>query len=233
MRTAAAVVMALAVATPAKADWTGLYIAGSVGWLGGDLDWSWDIFQNVPPRQTSHASDNLAGGLHFGARRQWSQMVIGLEGSLYMFHHSAYTTEANAFQAGVDKDFESKMNWLGTITPRIGWDLGQWMAYVKGGYAVSQVALANYVSPNGEIQTLSKRHMHGWTIGGGLEWRVRKHVSLGLEYDFVRLSGDTRTDVELGVTVASSHRLGDVDIHQVMFRLNLIIPHWRDEYGLR
>jgi opacity protein-like surface antigen len=107
------------------------------------------------------------------------------------------------------------------------------MAYVKGGYAMSQVTLATYVSPNGEMQTYSKRRMHGWTIGGGLEWRVRKNVSLGLEYDFVRLNGDTRTDVELPVTVTSAHRLDDVDIHQVMFRLNLIFPHGRHENATR
>lgn len=222
---ASALVLMLSQAPSAKAEWAGPYIGGSIGWTGSDLDWSWDIFQNVPPRETSHHSDRVAAGLHIGARRQWGQLVVGIEGSLTAFRHTVHKTETNSFQPGVDKDFESRLRWVGTITPRIGWDFGSWMAYVKGGYAVSPVTLATYVSPHGEAQTFSTDYQHGWTIGGGLEWRLREHVSLALEYDVVRLTGQIRNDVELGQTVASAHRLGDIEVHQIMLRLNLVVPN--------
>lgn len=222
---AAAVLIALITSEPVRADWTGLYVGSSVGWVGQDLDWSWDIYMGIPPRETRQRADNLAGGLHLGGRRQWGQVVVGLEGSLHLFHGAVYSTEANAFQPGVPKDFGSRIGWLGTLTPRLGWDLGNSLAYIKGGYAISRVALATYVSPQGEIQTISNGYLHGWTVGGGLEWRLHRNVSLGIEYDFVRLTGQSRSGVEVGQTVESANHLGDVDIHQVMLRLNLLIPY--------
>ena len=32
------------------------------------------------------------------------------------------------------------MNWLGTVTGRLGYSFGQWLPYVKGGFATADVA---------------------------------------------------------------------------------------------
>ena len=79
------------------------------------------------------------------------------------------------------------MNWLGTVTGKFGYSVGQWLPYVKGGFAAADVG-----SPlQGAGQQLGSftqgTTTGGWTAGVGFEYQFSPKWSLGLEYLYTDL----------------------------------------------
>jgi outer membrane immunogenic protein len=74
------------------------------------------------------------------------------------------------------------MNWLGTVTGRFGYSFGQWLPYVKGGFAAADVGspLQGAGAALGAFSQGSQ--LNGWTAGLGLEYQITPKLSLGLEY---------------------------------------------------
>ena len=78
------------------------------------------------------------------------------------------------------------MNWLGTVTGRVGYSFGQWLPYVKGGFAAADVTSPLQGAPTGGFSQGTE--LGGWTGGVGLEYQLSPKLSLGLEYLYTDLS---------------------------------------------
>ncbi len=83
------------------------------------------------------------------------------------------------------------MNWLGSVTGRVGYSFGQWQPYVKGGFATAEVG-----SPlqGPQVGAFSQgTQLGGWTAGVGVEYQFGPKWSLGLEYLYTDLSNGSTT----------------------------------------
>ena len=69
-----------------------------------------------------------------------------------------------------DGAWTPNMNWLGTVTGRVGYSFGQWLPYVKGGFAAADVGSPLQGAPTGGFSQGTE--VGGWTGGVGLEYQI-------------------------------------------------------------
>ena len=186
-KTAVAGVMALAIAAPAKADWSGLYIGASVGWVG--LNDVTGVFPNGPFAQQPGDSDNLLVGGHIGIQHQWGQIVVGLEASYSGTPADRESSSGLCFNPAFRCDVDLRS--MFTIGGRLGFAPShQWMVYVSGGYASAWMNSTTFLIANGsQFDRASARH-EGWYIGGGFDWNLHGNWILGLEYQHLFLDSE-------------------------------------------
>ena len=211
LKTAAAGVMALAVAAPAKADWGGLYIGVSAGWAGlSEIDWTY-VNQTQPQLGDS---DNFIAGGHIGIQHQWGQIVVGLEAS----YSGTLADRENSTGACPNPAFscEAALRAVFTVGGRLGFAPShQWLIYVSGGYASAWIDTATFnVATGNQFDKTSARH-EGWYVGGGLDWALHGNWLLGVEYQHLFLDSDTHV-----AQLASEWRRIDADADIVRVRLS-------------
>ena len=200
--------MVIAAALPAKADWSGLYIGASVGYVWSD-DVNW-VYTNGNTPQSSIDIENAIVGGHFGIQHQWGQIVVGLEasyngrigddkGSTALCPNPAFTCSAG-------------MNTVFTVGPRLGWAPNhQWLLYVTGGYAGAYLTT---FATNGVTEEKSSAYHDGWFIGGGVEFAIHRGWVLGVEYRHYDLSR------EFHEVFNTADRSIDAEFDSVTFRLS-------------
>jgi outer membrane immunogenic protein len=162
-----------------KPDWAGFYFKSNSG--------SSDPWTALAPSTTFAPSVTAPStGETFGYNFQSSNFVFGLEGSLAAANFDGKFTASYAPAATVG-GWTPNMNWLGTVTGKLGYSVGQWLPYVKGGFAAAEVG-----SPlQGAGQQLGAftqgTTTGGWTAGVGFEYQFSPKWSLGLEYLYTDL----------------------------------------------
>jgi outer membrane immunogenic protein len=186
-------------AAPAKAgpfaaplyDWTGFYIGGHLGagWstvtatdrIGGafaPLAGSVDISSNA----------GFLGGGQLGYNLQTGPWLFGIEGDFsYTDIHGKTTTIAAPANVGLT----SRLNWLGTVTGRIGYAWDRTLLYAKAGVAFGDFTLG--ITPPTVAVFDSKDTRTGWTVGAGAEYALWDNWSIKAEYNYLDLGTRTVT----------------------------------------
>jgi outer membrane immunogenic protein len=162
---------------PQKPDWAGFYFRSNSGGGSDSVPWTTPGPTNgFSSAATSSVNDN------FGYNFQAGNFVFGLEGSLAAANFDGRFTSPYLPANGA---WSPNMNWLGTVTGRIGYSFGQWLPYVKGGFAAADVGSPLQGAPIGAFSQGSE--VGGWTGGVGLEYQISSKWSLGLEYLYTDL----------------------------------------------
>jgi outer membrane immunogenic protein len=205
-------------ATAPMMSWTGFYVGAHLGGAWSDVDWA-----NVTltsERVTNDAS-GFFGGAQMGYNQQFGIVVLGVEASL------SGGSLSGDFRSVVDpaQVYATDINTIVTVTGRLGVVADQWMVYAKAGWATA------HVDPVGRNPAIPDRFSlddwrNGWTVGGGVEYKISRHISLGLEYSFIDLGSESITGVTR-LSVPVSIRDQDVQIQSVTARLNY--QFYRDE----
>lgn len=174
-------------------NWTGCYAGGYGGGTWGDSD-KW--IPRTPGRAFegvslgSHDIDGFIGGLQAGCDYQLANgVVLGVGGSYGWT--DADGTHPSARETGVF--YHSEVENLGSLTGRLGYAVsGNALIYVKGGVAWER---ANYAAATTMIGTAFRASdtRTGWTIGGGGEYAISKHISAFVEYDYYDFGTDRIT----------------------------------------
>jgi len=132
---------ALAVAAPV--NWTGFYVGGFIGADRGTSRVTFDDFTTTRP----HTGGFLGGG-QAGYNWQFGRYVFGLEGDIGAANiHGAQTCgNKTGLIGGVPATFspffltcENSMDWVATVTGRLGVTWDRALVYVKGGVAFTEV----------------------------------------------------------------------------------------------
>lgn len=161
------------------------------------------------------------GGVQFGRNFQMGCFVIGLEadfsfGRLEKHGGRAAIDVTETFDTDVSLTAETttstELNWYGTLRPRLGvtfWN-NRVMAFGTGGLAVGQADFHVRTDIEFDIEgSVTSESIHqsgnedvrvGWTVGGGLEFCLSRHISLNFTYLYIDL-GDEHTEQEFGPVI--------------------------------
>jgi outer membrane immunogenic protein len=209
-RALAAALAASLAASPAVAqntpvfDWSGFYLGAGAGYAWGGVNHSFAPFGGGfgPPGMwarddiggtfSNSASFGLYGG-HAGYMQQWDRLVGGIEASFDLSDMNATTN--NAFGDLLPNTvYNTRLKWLATITPRLGYAWNQFQFYGKAGVAIGRVASTlsadgNACFNNGCSFNAEATHV-GYTVGAGLAYAFTPNWIVGLEYDYTDLGSE-------------------------------------------
>ena len=203
------------VATAAPMNWTGFYVGGNVGGGWSNGNWS-DPFGAAPSGfggtnipgfgDTTHAMGPL-GGAQAGFDLQKGPAVFGVQADASA---ASLRGENTCFSGIGGIDCQRVVNWLGTVTGRVGYAWGRSLAYVKGG-AASTIATYN-LDGNTNALALGTGSTGvttwGWTVGGGIEYALTDNWSTILEYDYIGVPGTTAKFPTVAVINAQNIAVG-------------------------
>ena len=202
---------------PTPFSWSGIYVGGNVGVGWSENTHTVTFASNNATERFAFDPTSWVGGVQIGAQRQMGNLVLGLEtgitGGSFNERRVATVVPNTARVSDID--------WLFTLTPRIGYATSNWMAYFKGGYASAEVFRGTERANIGFQLTGNNRREDGWTVGGGVAFAVTPFISLGLDYSYVNLDVKPRPTqfVAGGVTLGTA-QLSDVDMHLLTARVN-------------
>jgi len=209
--------LCLAVPRPAAADtdgpWSGLYVGAHAGYAWAETDYSVTV-QGFETESVSHDLDGGFYGAHVGVQRQWDHIVGGVEVS-YSKLDLSDTVESTVI---ADRFRSIDIDTLFTATARLGYAFGDRLAYVKGGYAGTDVDTAVFPG-DGASTTKTSGWTDGWIIGVGFEHLCTPRLVLGIEYDYVKLDMDDRTATLPDLKPVDTTD-GDVELHSVTARVS-------------
>lgn len=200
-------------------SWSGLYIGAHVGGAWSSIDYTRDFPGFVGFAENfSHGLDGVHAGGHIGLQHQFGSVVLGVEASLS-------GTEANSKigyalqQPAFDR---AEIASLYAVSGKIGFTGSpRWMAYLKGGFASGDVTATLFRPDNGVFEIGTSKREHGWTIGGGLDYRLSSNLILGIAYDYVTLdTGDRSALLNNGNPITTTNM--DVESHAVTARLSFL-----------
>jgi outer membrane immunogenic protein len=195
----------------ASLSWSGCYggVNGGGGWArseftsgSGDTNQTTNGFftpgVTLGDNPGSKVSNDLSGGVfggHLGCQFQWGSWVFGVEAGADGADIKGSTTATARFLPSPNvqqNSFDTRVKWLATATPRLGFASGPWMYYVKGGFAAAQVdiSLSRLTGDNAGISFSDRESRVGWTAGTGLEWMFARGWILGVEYNYIDLGSD-------------------------------------------
>ncbi len=183
---------------PVVSNWTGCYVGGNIG--GGwqkttttDAQFSAGHFGEAVGGEKG---SGIVGGGQAGCDYQFaSNWLVGIQGmfdgaSIHASHFLPF-----AYSTTFTQSHETRTDWLGTLTGRVGVAVvPQALLYLKGGAAWVNSDYFN-ADPSGTVfvpySGRASATRTGWTIGGGGEYLLNPNWSLFAEYNYIDLG--TRT----------------------------------------
>jgi outer membrane immunogenic protein len=176
--------------------WTGFYAGLNVGAAFGSSRNAFSIAGFGLPT-FSTPLQGVVGGGEVGYNWQTGPWVLGLEANF----GSGLSGSRNApclpplCGGALAASYAQKLPWFGTLRPRVGYALGNWLFYATGGGAFGEVdtnataaAVGSFVATDNRSQTRG-----GWTLGGGVEVELVAGWSAKIEYLYVDLGSRTTT----------------------------------------
>lgn len=198
-------------------SWTGWYLGVNLGagWLSSGADiapadadtttlFSPGIAAGTLATSLAARDQGILGGAQLGYNWQINRIVMGVEADFQGAGLNAHTQILGAPAGFVPilSNYDSRITSFGTVRARGGVLIApSLLTYVTGGYAFGEVQRhwdfafmepGPVLGTSGDISTLDS----GWTIGGGVEWALATHWSLGAEYLHVRLNGQNFSNTQ-------------------------------------
>lgn len=202
-------------------NWNGFYIGGHVGWGRTESSWS-ETFTGL---SGDNSENGFLGGGQIGYNWQFNNILLGIEGQISATDLSASRT----FGPNVIGDTmtaSADLNWIASLTGRLGFTANNWLFYMKGGGAWADVdanATVNIVG-SGTFTGARSDTRSGWTIGGGAEWGFAPNWSALLEYQFYDFGDRSFTPA---LAPAGTNLTVESDIHTVKLGVNYRFGPWR------
>ena len=204
-------------------NWTGFYIGAHVGGAWGDKDFlltDADVlfvgFPGFPSFRSHSVSGLIAGGqVGFNWQAPGSNWVLGIEAQASWSNaDGAHTIDTVEGAFGLRTEVE----WLGTVTGRLGYAFDRWLVYAKGGFAFAHDNYEQFSVVNPSVSLFSDHTRTGWAVGGGIEVALAGNWSAKVEYNYMDFGTKGAT---FNIPAGGFFTL-DVDqqIHVVKFGIN-------------
>jgi outer membrane immunogenic protein len=195
-------------------NWSGIYIGGQVGY-----DWAVNrytyndgngLIEDFNEPNGSH-SGSVAGGGKVGIQGQWSNFILGLEGN-----YTWTGVKQNDISLLAPPAARSwKTDGIADVVGKFGYSFDRWMIYVKGGWADAGI------TTSASLPTASvKKWQSGYTIGGGLDYKVTQNWIVGAEFDYYNFGFDRTALNSAGTRSTWSNT--NSNIYSLMFSLSYL-----------
>ena len=224
-------------------SWSTCYVGAEAGAATSTSRWAYtnsnpfSSTANLDPQVVPGANfnDNRGViGLQAGCNRAiGDRLLVGIEGSWFSNPMNSRNDNRGftpfppnfGFNEAITTDIQSVLSLTGRVgiaaTP-------DWLLYVKGGYALAKIDTAGTVTPNdfdiplGDFATTAWHS--GWTAGAGVEYRLFRNVTVGVEYDYYRFanvlhSGTVGLTDDGAVSNPINHSV-NADVQTLMGRVN-------------
>jgi len=184
--------------------WTGLYAGGQGGGIWGNQN----LFFPGPDTSTHINVDGGIVGGQLGAQYQfYNNFVLGAE--VYGIG-STFADGSTTCSHGVTTCFAAVRASIG-VAGRAGYALGNFLPYVKGGFADTTMR-SNFPAPLSGYN--ESKEQGGWVAGGGLDYAITQSFILGVDYSHIETNSATYS----GVAGAGIARNVDASIDTVTVR---------------
>lgn len=196
--------------------WSGFYVGGHLGGgYTGHESAETDVISPDPLLFETQTHDQAAwsvvGGVQAGWQKQWDKAVAGIEVTYSAL--SFDETAESPLVPGLTRSGEVRD--LITLTGRLGYADGRWLAYAKGGWASAEIDTA-YRDTLTDLVASSGGRENGWTAGVGIDYALSYNLFLGIEYNYLHFRADVPgAPIEDFLTDDA-----DVDIQTLAVRLN-------------
>jgi outer membrane immunogenic protein len=172
------------------AAWTGFYagVNAGYGWSAESSQLACDVTCSVATGGGAFGGVSPSGGfagVQLGYNWQgvgWSPLVLGVEADI-----QAPSVIGKAHDVAGDA-FTSRLQMFGTARGRIGYAYDRALVYFTGGFAYGTVYNeANIQSAVAAPDFVTNPNATGYVLGGGLEYKFWRDLSVKVEYQYVNL----------------------------------------------
>jgi outer membrane immunogenic protein len=168
----------------------------------------------------------FTGGVQGGYNWQRGNFLVGFETDFNYFGNRGSDTVSNIYPCCAPDTYtiasSFKTNWLFTARPRLGWAANDWLFYVTGGLAVTQLkadfTFTDTFATAHESASISKTKA-GWTAGAGIEHAIWNDWSVKAEYLYADFGGVSTTSANL---ITFSGARTELFAHKADLRTNVI-----------
>jgi outer membrane immunogenic protein len=162
-------------APEAAPGWSGVYLGGTGGWVMGDK-----IDLSAYGESLTHDIDGFVAGGFIGYNYQAAPVLI-IGGELTGL---GSWVDGNKDIYGINT--ETHLDAIALAELRAGLTFDRALLFVSGGYAGAQ--LNGQASYEGNTLFDESDWVNGWTIGGGIDFKVTDNVFVGVKYNHIELS---------------------------------------------
>jgi|HubBroStandDraft_6_1064221.scaffolds.fasta_scaffold169392_2 outer membrane immunogenic protein len=188
---------------PPPFSWSGCYVGGHVGW-----GWSRTTFQDVNPSSAliDASSSSRVAGVNGNGGIFGGQLGCDFElGNNFVFGMSGSAAGTTITGSGTDpfaalETLQSKTEFLGDLSIRVGFDWDRVLFYLKGGGALAHNQYSDttlFTPAGGGASFLSTGSTtatpFGGVAGAGIEWAFARNWSAFVEYDHYYFANYTAT----------------------------------------
>ena len=232
--------------TPApkpKTTWGGVYFGGFGGsnFSGASANTSTVFDPNgyfapssVPAVNTtgtqSLKGNNITGGIEIGYNRQRDKFVYGAEIDLGILSGTKTATGTTVYPCCGPTTFtvsqSLKSSWLVTLRPRAGFAIGdKILVYATGGGALTkydyEAVFTDTHNAATESGSINKKRI-GWIGGGGVEYMIRKRISVKGEFLHTEFGRVSTTSTNLNINIPPGNVTVNPFAHSVFIKGNLV-----------
>jgi high affinity Mn2+ porin len=201
---------------------SGFYAGSHVGFMFGNATATLSDPTGFGTAAGSNPYGALFGGLQAGYEHVFpSRLMLGIEADI-SFPNYEDASKVLSYRATATGYASEEYEWLATLRARLGYDVGAWTPYVTGGIAWASTRYSRIDLTTGNEDANPASIRVGYTMGGGLDFRLNSRWSTRAEYLYTnfKLSGfvfgsaparyDTQYDLHR-VRFGLNYRFGDVE----------------------
>jgi opacity protein-like surface antigen len=195
-------------------NWTGFYVGANAGAAWGFTNWNFpDEGAAINPRFAG-----FLGGGDLGYNYQVGKWVFGLEGDASWTNaHGTRPCPTDFFH-----NCEVDINWLSTVTGRVGYAWDRLLIYAKGGAVIAQGQAQSICNTNSRPTIIpltgcpsqnDSKTAAGWTAGLGYEFGLTRNLSARGEIMYFDLGSDDRNLAGIPTDLQRSGFISTVGLH--------------------
>jgi outer membrane immunogenic protein len=224
---------AMAADMPVKAEvkhvdyygWTGIYggIQAGVAWTSLNANNNNNTLGFPLFSEDFRSNGKGYGGGQIGAQVQVSMLVLGVD--LSLIRASGLGASVPGFFSPATSIDAAYVRQIGMLTGRLGIATDSWLFYAKAGGAESRTSWARYSNVPGSFYEEPRPTNRGYVFGGGIEYRLHKNWTVGIDYTYVKLNEatDTAPIIAGGVVTGSYQASTSGNVQMIGIRLNALL----------
>src|SRR5918994_237895 len=166
---------------------SGFYVGGHMGYLFGNGTATLADPIGIQSAGGTSPYGTFYGGVHAGYEQHFaSRLMLGLELDMSFANYSDLANVLSYRATGTGTANE-QLEYLASLRGRAGYDMGSWTPFVTGGIAWASTRYSRTDLTTGNEDASPSNIRVGWTVGGGLYWRVDPRWTTRLEYLYTNL----------------------------------------------